>query len=236
MCTDANLPSGSDIFRRFLTCCHEHPETKKLVARLARCDPRIIFVCLRSYLENRPDLNRLTKEREKAHRSIIRQGLREHGVAAAVGTWLHARADQAFDTKRKGVAHCTESLVWLQSYLEAKSGKRPSAGDLALLIEAAQEALGRRHFDVSPESLRRELSQFKRRNPLYMECLKAEFPKAPAGVLSGAGGGVEKREKTPPRHWSRGQVPPGRPTEGGAGGIRGTARLLPSWLAFSQDQ
>jgi hypothetical protein len=172
-----------DPYIRFRRCCYEDPRTRELLPWLEDegCDPRLIFVCLRAYIEkrDRPQLDRDRKKREKAHRSIIRRGVREYGVPPAVGVWLHGRADEAFDTKRMGLARQTESLAWLESYIEAKCGKPISAEDLASLIGAALEALAGRPFVADPETVRRELSRFKRRNPLWMKLLKAEFQKPP---------------------------------------------------------
>jgi hypothetical protein len=168
---------GADFYRAFMARCAKNIRARELVDKLSRvgdypspmCEraPRLTFEALRRYIENPSDLNEQTESRAKNHRSILRQAVRENGVAPAVGVLLHRRADEAFNTKRKGVAHCTESLVWLEQYIKIKTGRRPTSSELALLVEATNEALGRKHIDVLPESIRGELTRFKRKNEVW---------------------------------------------------------------------
>jgi len=106
-------------------------------------------------------------------RRILREAMRRDGppeYRAAILA-MQRRADAVYDCRKKGVAHCTESLIWLEQYVFAVTGKRPTPGELALLVEATAEALGRWSFDVEVASLRRELTRFKSNNPHYMSIL-----------------------------------------------------------------
>jgi hypothetical protein len=174
MRTEAKNPTGADLYRRFLQCCNGQTGTRALLLRLTKCNAPRLFVALRAYVEN-VDLNSATKMRERFFRAIVRAGVRKHGVPSNVTVALSDRADIAFNTKRKGVAHCTESLAWLEYYIETKTGKRPAASELAFLIEATREALGRAHQDVLPEAIRAELSRFKRKNALWMKVLRSDI-------------------------------------------------------------
>jgi hypothetical protein len=182
--TDAKYV-GTDFYKTFLACCAANARAQKLVDEICRVGdypsplreraPRLTFEALRRYVENPSDLNEQTESRAKNHRSILRRAVRENGVAPAVGDWLHQRADQAFNTQRKGVARCTESLVWLEQFIKTKIGRRPTSTELALLIEATNEALGRKHTDILSESIRAELTRFKRKNEVWMNLLKCSL-------------------------------------------------------------
>lgn len=176
MGTDAQKISAQDPYGRFCQYCSQDPKTKQVMERLAGCDPVEIFGYLRIYLENKPDLNIQTKEREKATRAILRTGAREHDAPKDVSLFLHERADRAFDTKRKGVAHLVEALARLEFYIELKTGKPPTAPGLTLLIEATQKALDRFQESqrVDPGDVRKELKRFKEHpgNAVWLEQMR----------------------------------------------------------------
>ena len=113
-------------------------------------------------------------------RRILRDATRRGGppeYRAAILAMQH-RADAVYDCRKKGVAHCTESLIWLEQYIFAVTRMRPTPGELALLMEATAEALGRLPFDVEVASLRRELKRFKSNNPHYMSILPDRVAKS----------------------------------------------------------
>ena len=164
----------NDPYREFAEYCRKN---RQLSTRFLKCDPRLIFVALRRYIEDPADLNALTKARDKDLRSVLRRSMRQGGppeYRAAI-LELHRRADDAYDTKKWGVAHCTESLAWLERYIEVKTGRRPSSEDLCDLLDAVKAALGRNRFPASVESIQKELRRFKRRKSRWIKILEAEI-------------------------------------------------------------
>ena len=96
--------------------------------------------------------------------------------------WFQAAADdlarmlagwkEAFNTKRFGVAGSWGLLVQLQEYNRAESGIDLTSVDLAKLIEAVHEALLDKYQDVDPETLRKNLQNFRKRNPGFVRLVR----------------------------------------------------------------
>jgi hypothetical protein len=174
MRTDEKNPDGRELYRRFLECCQRDERTSGLMMRyfIAGCRKQLLFECLRRYVENPADLDRLTASVEKGERHILRRAARDGGTPSfrSVILSLHDRLDHIRGRKRMGYAHCTESLVWLEVYLEVKTGSAPSPEDLVLLVDAINLTLGRAHRKepvASADALRKELRRFKQRLPDY---------------------------------------------------------------------
>src|SRR5260370_616132 len=126
-------------YRAFLAHCQADGRKSVLLSRLAKrgCSPGRIFACTVRYLTNPSDLDELTRAGEKAMRRILREAVRRGGppeFRAAILA-MQNRGDVVYDCRRKGVARCTESIIWLEEYIRAITGRRPTAGELALLVE-----------------------------------------------------------------------------------------------------
>jgi hypothetical protein len=152
----------------------QHQEVQKLRPKLTNCDPRTVFLAVRRYLENPSDLDQDRKVREQIFRKGIRDGARAGDLKPEESAQFHEKADEAFSTKKMGVAHCTESLVSLNAYIERKTGRALSTADLGRLVEALSQVQGRT-YDLQPEALQKEIRRFKVRNPDYMKVLETDF-------------------------------------------------------------
>ncbi len=146
-----------------------------LLTQLAKqgCGAGRVFTCTLRYWTKPSDLEELTKAQDRNTRRELRNRMRtaQSPEERAAIMAMQKRADVAYDCRKKGVAHCTESLIWLEQYIFAVTRRRPTPGALALLVEATAEALGLWPFDVEVASLRRELSRFKANNADYMSLL-----------------------------------------------------------------
>jgi len=180
MRTEAKSPDGREVYARFLACCEENHLTRGLMLRyyIAGCSKQLIFEAIRRYIKNPPDLDEATRKAKKGSRTVLHRAMRSGGPTEfrSLVLSLHDRLDSIYNTKRMGVAHCVESLIWVECYLEIKTGKRPGASELYLLIEAVTKAMGRRHGETSKQAVAKEMMRFKRHkdNQDYMRRLPAK--------------------------------------------------------------
>jgi hypothetical protein len=154
------------------------------VVRLSKCSLPRIFTAVRAYIENSSDLNKETKKWAREWDFFVRQGQREaqrRGDDASAMTVVRRRIAAAAKTKRKGTAHCVESLLWLHVYITLETGKQPSIGELALLVKAGNLAHEKRNrgndpsmwltaqdqWQLAKDTLRKELTRFEKKNPLH---------------------------------------------------------------------
>jgi hypothetical protein len=166
-----------DKFERFIGYLADHPEACEVGARLKRegVDLRKVFAATVTYIQGRT-IAAERKKRGKATRAIINEGVRDHGVSSAVGRWLLDRAELAHAVNGLGLVHNLDSLAWLHLYLESVTRRRVAMGELAYLVQAANHALRRRQPTyVDPNSLAHELRRYKKKNPRFLEILKADI-------------------------------------------------------------
>jgi hypothetical protein len=116
-----------------------------------------------------------TNSQEQGRNSTVRYSGKVSGNLGSHRLWAFGCiSEQTWRStpSEKGVAHCTESLAWLEHYIETIAGRRPTSGDLALLVEAANEALGRKHVDILPESIRAKLTRFQTQESALAQPIK----------------------------------------------------------------
>lgn len=177
------MASRPEQYRRFCELLRADQRGQKIIERLQRCDSRVIFTAVVAYLENSPRLNDEARQREQAYRKFLRGQMRSAKTDAERASILEQQnhCDEAFQLKRKGLAHLVESLVWLESYVLARTQNRIRPRDLCAVINAVKIALNQRqvNFQQNPgdevATLRKELARFRRKNPLYMHLLAREF-------------------------------------------------------------
>lgn len=169
-----------DKFNKFIGVLAAHPEACEVAARLKRDGADLVrtFTALVVYIEGRSIAGE-RKQRGKRTAAIINKGVREHGVSPAVGRWLMNRAQLAHATNGLGIVHNLDSLMWAHLYLEMATGRRVSHGELAYLVQAASEALGRRPKGspayIDPNAIAHSLRRYRSKNARFIEILRQDI-------------------------------------------------------------
>lgn len=86
------------------------------------------------------------------------------------------RCKEAYDTKRLGVGKDHTDLLYLQRFLEVRLAKSVPIATLASLLEIGYLTDGKEK-DVDVESLRRNLTNFKNRNPVLAQLVERDVQK-----------------------------------------------------------
>ena len=157
-------------YKAFERSLKNNPDAARLVKEvLPRCPiPKLasfILVIVESGVENR--LIELTRKRGEELKGVFRRAARKDKSVREDAQRLLARAEQAFDTRRRGLADYCSGAVILKRYLGFRAGKEPSARELAALLKAGLAASGRPvHLQtVDYDLLRRNLRNYEKRNP-----------------------------------------------------------------------
>jgi hypothetical protein len=165
-------------FGKFIEYLLGNEEPCKIAAQLQREGVNLlrVFVELRVYVEGRS----IAKERQKRGKDqlkIINRGVRENGLAPAVGRWLRDRSELAHSINGLSRAHNVDSLGAVHIYLEERTGRKVTVSDLAYLVDAANWSLGRKVGGgvVDPKILQHELARWRKNNPRFVEILKADI-------------------------------------------------------------
>jgi hypothetical protein len=161
----------------FRSLC-ENADAKRLNLRvLPKCNEEMLagFVLLAVRPEVEVELLRVTKERGTRFKAWVRGEARKAVRCGAgseskvlLGRELLARADRAFDVRRRGLAEYTFAAFVIKEYLHFRSGLKPTARELAALFKAGLAAAGRPAFlqEIHYDLLRRNLKNFEKRRPL----------------------------------------------------------------------
>jgi hypothetical protein len=165
-----------DRFLSFIEQLQSDPRACRVAVQFKRqgVNLRQVFAGLTVYAENR-SVAPERKRRGKADRQIINRGVRENGLAPEVARWFLDRSELAHSTDGLSRAHNTDSLASVVIYVEAITGRRMTMSALAYLVEASNRALGRKPFDVDPETIGRELRRHKEKNHLFLQILKNDI-------------------------------------------------------------
>lgn len=178
--------------KTFISHLRDDPRASNICADLIRTDSSALAFIVREYLEGRDKLADERKERGVRLMSKLQDGITGLTTAAeayevlgdseAAGDidgraqYLAGKlelAQEVFSTKRLGVAGKNLYLFLLELYVEQRTGRRPTSGELALLVEAGKMAAGyQRHPDMDPEQLRKNLQNFKKNNPVLCNLLR----------------------------------------------------------------
>lgn len=186
---DPRILSWDETFIRHL---RDDPRASNICADLIRTDSSSLAFIVREYLKGRDNLADERKERGVRLMSKLQDGITGLTTAAeayeALGdseaagdidgraqylTGKLELAQEVFSTKRLGVAGKYTYLFLLELYVEQRTGRRPTSGELALLVEAGKMAAGhQRHPDMDPEQLRKNLKNFKKNNRVLCNLLR----------------------------------------------------------------
>jgi len=165
-----------DRFLSFIEHLQSDPRACRVAVQFKRrgVNLRQVFAGLAVYAQSRTVAPE-RKRRGKADRQIINRGARENGLAPEVARWLLDRSELAHSTNGLTRVHNVDSLASVVLYVEAVTGQRMTMSSLAYLAEAANRALGRKPFDVDPETIGRELRRHKEKNPIFLQILKTDI-------------------------------------------------------------
>jgi len=147
----------------------EDPDAHRLVSQsLPRCKAPLLaaFVTMLAGTDVENRLVDLKHKRGEALKRIIRSAaLRNpHIRKDAQAKEFMARASQAFDTRREGLADYCFACLIIQRYLEFRSGVKPTARELAALLKAGLSAAGRPARAIDYDLLRRNLRNYEKRH------------------------------------------------------------------------
>lgn len=169
------MTEASQHMKLFLEACESDPRKQEVLDKLlsAGCELPHVLASLRLYVENRPFEGR--EKRAQSRRAHVNRGVRTSQLSVATAREWQSRITEASKPFRSGVSHCVDSLVWVEAYIEFKTGKLPTAPALAFLIDAATESLGRKAEDTTPANVRRQLTRFKEENPGLNNLIRADI-------------------------------------------------------------
>jgi hypothetical protein len=162
-------------FRKFIAYFIENEQPYAVALRLQKAGVdlhRDVFIALRVYAERGGALRTERKKRGREMKNEINRRARAGELTADAARALLERCKTAFDVSGLSPTRCVDSLAIAQMYLEAKTGKRPSASDLSYLLDAINFAFGRKPEVVDWKSIETELRRWRRANPRYLESLK----------------------------------------------------------------
>lgn len=163
-------------------------------------DPNLSRMCavrIRSYVDEGSGdwLNHQRKTRRHKHKKLLecaieglnaaidllqdsgdQQGTQYLAVLALQFSAALGRSKQAFSVKRHG-RDCPHSTLYeARAYLEARLGRDVTYPALADLVNAGYEADGRApQHPVTEEQIRKNLTYFKRRNPIYCDLVARRY-------------------------------------------------------------
>ncbi len=159
-------------FWRFIGSLRAHEERSKVAAQLQRegVDLLRVFVELRVYTEGRPIAGERRK-RGKQDLNIINEGVRKHGVAPEIGGWLRDRAELAHSIDGLSRVHNVDSLAAAHIYMQERTGRQVTMGELAYLVDATNRALKRQPDFSDPKNLQHELARWRKNNPRFVTIL-----------------------------------------------------------------
>jgi len=165
-------------FKRFIGCLLAHEERSKVAAQLQRegVDLLRVFLALRTYVEGR-SITSERRKREKQDLNIINEGVRKHGVAPEIGRWLRDRNQLARSVNGLGRVHNVDSLGALHIYMELRTRRKVSMGELSYLLDAANRALGLQPDYADPKNLQHELARWRKNehNSQFIKDLTADI-------------------------------------------------------------
>ncbi len=162
-------PEDADV-ARFEHSLKENEDAERLLRDvLPKCDREALavftMVVVDQHTESR--LQQMTRRRGAAFAAAIRGGARGNPDVQTDATELLAKADRAFNTKRRGLAdYCFGALI-IRRYFAYRSGIEVTARELAAILRAALAASGRPPFQqiIDYDLLRRNLKAFEAKHP-----------------------------------------------------------------------
>jgi hypothetical protein len=166
-------PGWHEVFLRSLA---ENRDAERLNRDvLPKCAMQLLagFTTLTVSTRMEDELVSMKKKSGQRAKAILRGGGRKLPGEPRVKEMLDS-ADQAFDTRREGLAeHCFTVLI-IRAYLHKKSGIEPTARELACLLKAGLVASGRVQTSVDYDLLRRNLKNFEKRQARLSKLAKEQ--------------------------------------------------------------
>lgn len=165
-----------DWFASFLQSLLENGDATRLVRELlpkCRIPALAVFVVLGVSTPIESRLNADVDERGEKLKSRLRVSARKRkrsGQGNLADYYkLLVNAGQAFDTRRKGLAEYCEVALVIREYLLARSGLKPTARELAAVLEAGLTSSGKPKFwqKLDYDLLGRNLRNFAKRHEAH---------------------------------------------------------------------
>jgi hypothetical protein len=167
-------------FRKFVAYLMENEQAKAVAVRIQKdgIDLHYVFRVLCLYCSGQSVAGE-RKQRERAFKNIVNKGARDYGVAPELAQHFLSRANAAHSVEGIARVHCVDAIGILQIEIEVRTERKPSSGELALLIDGARAALSLKPTIADPKNVERELRRWRKANPRFVKLVEKEVRARP---------------------------------------------------------